>query len=332
MALLTALSLMLAAMAAAEVSEPAPPSNDARASAQHINTLPSTIEGTTVGATLEPNEASSGCSGSTSGSVWYTLRTPVHQRVAVDLAAGGALDGTIDVYHAVRSQLLSEGCQATNTKGHASLSFESSKNGVYYIRVAALSDSQRATFTLEVFLPTPPVEPPGPRLPAAGVNGHVDRIQNINAAYSLPMSAGVSYMISLANETEGGCVRGHLFAPGTRSFESGSALKSTGCGGFRLFTPGPGEGGIYNLEIPPTCPSLPSSASTCRSRRPGPPKRRQGSRSATTPAPADTSTGAACACCASTAWTSPATPTSRSSSAPPNPLTSTCSCGTKAAT
>jgi hypothetical protein len=249
---LCALSLVIVSGASAETSEaPAPPPNDARTAAQHIATLPSTIEGTTVGATLEPNETESHCASATTGSVWYTLRTPTRQRIAVDLAAGGALDGTIDVYHAVRSQLIPAACNATNSKGHASLSFESSKNGVYYIRVAALNDSLRATFTLEAFLPTPPVEPPGPRLPANGVNGHVDRIQNINAAYSVPMSAGVSYMISLANETEGGCVSGHLYAPSTQSFESGSSLLHISCGGFRLFTPGPGEGGIYSFEITP---------------------------------------------------------------------------------
>ncbi len=70
------------------------------------------------------------------------------------------------------------------------------------------------------------------------------------------MRAGVSYLINLANKTEGACVSGALFAPGTRSFggeeeESGSALLHIGCGGYRLFTPGPGEGGRYSFEVTP---------------------------------------------------------------------------------
>jgi len=170
---------------------------------------------------------------------------------------GDPLDATIDVYHAVRSQLISVGCQQTESKGKASFPFGASKNGLYEIRVAALQHSQFAAFTLEVFLPTPAVSPPGPPLPSGGVSGQVDRIQNINAAYSVTMHAGVSYLISLANETEHACVSGALFTPGTSSFgeeeEEGtaSALLSIHCGGYRLFTPGPGKGGRYSFEITP---------------------------------------------------------------------------------
>jgi hypothetical protein len=249
--LLAMVWLTFATAASAEVVEPPAPSNDARSAAQRVNSLPATIDGTTVGATTEAGESESGCAPSTGSSVWYTLRTPLHQRIGVDLAARGALDGAIDVYHAVRSQLIPVSCQATDSHGKASLSFATSKNGVYYIRVSALQNSQRAPFTLDVFLPTPAVEPPGPRLPSGGVSGQVDRIQNIDAAYSFAMRAGVSYLISLANETEGACVSGGLYAPGTHSFEEGSPLKHIQCGGYRLFTPGPGQGGLYSFQITP---------------------------------------------------------------------------------
>jgi hypothetical protein len=248
---LAALSPACALAATVEGAEPPPPANDSRSAAQHVNGLPATIEGTTVGATTEAGESESGCAGQTGSSVWYTLRTPLRQRVAVDLAAKGALDATVDVYHAVRSQLIPVSCQATDSHGKASLTFATSKNAVYLIRVAALQDSQRAPFTLDVFLPTPAVEPPGPRLPSGGVSGRVDRIQNINAAYSFAMRSGVSYLISLANETEGACVSGALYAPGVHSFEEGSPLKHIQCGGYRLFTPGPGQGGLYSFQITP---------------------------------------------------------------------------------
>jgi hypothetical protein len=227
------------------------PANDERADAQPIHSLPATIEGTTVGATLEPGESESSCGVSTTGSVWYSVRAQSAQRIAFNLAAAGELDATIDIYHAVRSQLLSVDCQKTESHGKASLSFKASKNGLYLIRVAALASSQRAPFTLEVFLPTPAVEPPGLSLPSGGVNGQVDRIQNINAAYSFTMRAGVSYLINLANKTEDACVSGALFAPGTRSFEGGSSLLRVSCGGYRLFTPGPGQGGRYSFEVTP---------------------------------------------------------------------------------
>jgi hypothetical protein len=236
---------------------PAPP-NDALANARPVGTLPASLNGTTVGATVEPGEHESQCGGATTNSVWYSLRLARAQRIGLDLQASGALDATIDVFHAVRSQLSSVACQQTESQGKASLSFVASKNGLYDIRVAAIAGSQLAPFTLEVFLPTPAIRPPGAPLPSGGVSGQVDRIQNINAAYSFTMHAGVSYLINLANETKGACVSGALFAPGTSSFggeeegeEAHGGLLHIECGGYRLFTPGPGEGGRYSFDITP---------------------------------------------------------------------------------
>jgi hypothetical protein len=227
------------------------PANDALAGAQAVRSLPATISGTVVGATVEAQEASSGCAGATEHSVWYSFRASAKERVAVDLAAAGALDATVDVYHARRSELEHVDCDRTDAHGRASLTFNASKNGLYEIRVAAIAASQLAGFTLEVFLPTPAVPPPGARLPAGGISGRVDRIQNINAAYSVAMRSGVSYIVSLGNDTPGACVSGGLFAPGTRSFEEASPLTHISCGGFRLFTPGPGQGGIYSIQLTP---------------------------------------------------------------------------------
>ncbi|HEY2142662.1 MAG TPA: hypothetical protein VGG98_11465 [Solirubrobacteraceae bacterium] len=231
----------------------APPANDNMQSAQVIHGFPTTVGGTTVGATLEPAEVASNCVGQpTASSVWYTLRASAAQRIAVDIAAKGRLDAVIDVYHAVRSQLQSVGCQQTDSEGKASLSFKTFKNGVYEIRVAALQSSQLDAFTLDVFLPTPAVNPPGSPLPSGGAGGHVDRIQNVNAAYSFTLHAGVSYLINLADETKGACVAGALFPPRTSSFEDGSRLVHVGCGGYRLFTPGAGQGGRYSFEVTPS--------------------------------------------------------------------------------
>jgi hypothetical protein len=233
---------------------PAPtpaPGNDDLANAQVVHSLPASIQGTTVGATTQPEEVVSACAGPTTSSVWYSLRTSSAQRIAIDLAAAGALDASIDVYHAVRSQLHPVSCQETESAGKASLTFKTSKNGLYDIRVAARAGSQLNAFALEVFLPTPEVQPPGRPLPAAGINGQVDRVQNVNAAYSVTLHSGVSYLLNLANTTKGACVDGDLFAPGTRSFEEGSSLLDIGCGGYKLFTPGPGKGGLYSFEVTP---------------------------------------------------------------------------------
>jgi hypothetical protein len=216
-----------------------------------IHSLPATLAGTTVGATVEAQEVASSCGYGSDHSVWYSLRTPSAERIAVNLQAAGALDATIDVFHAVRSQLQTVSCTKTDSHGKADFSFKTSKNGLYVIRVAAQLGSQLAGFTLDVFLPTPAVSPPGQRLPAGGIAGQVDRIQNINAAYSVVMRTGVSYLINLANKTSHACVTGELFAPGTRSFEEATPLMHLRCGGFRLFTPGPGQGGVYSIQLTP---------------------------------------------------------------------------------
>jgi hypothetical protein len=249
---LTIGSALAPAAVAASSEAPKPPANDEVANAQAIHSLPATLEGTTVAATTVTSEPGSGCVGGTVASVWYSLHTTAAERVAVEVAAGGSLDGTVDVYKAVRSQLEPVACAQTEEEGKASLSFKAKKNTNYDIRVAALPNSQLAGFTLNVFQPTPAVAPPGPRLPAGGVSGQVDRIQHSNAAYSVSLHAGVSYLINLANETQGGCVNGALFPPGTSSFEGASARFRVDCGGYRLFTPGPGKGGLYSFEVTPS--------------------------------------------------------------------------------
>jgi hypothetical protein len=243
----------LGAETAPPSAEPAPkaPPNDARSAAQVVHALPATITGTLVGATVEQGEPSPSCAPASEHSVWYSFRAGEKQRLAIDLAAAGTLDAVVDVFHAKRSELESVACRRTDAHGEASLTFEGSKNGLYLIRVSALPASTLDRFTLELFVPTPAVQPPGPRLPAGGASGRVDRIQNVNAAYSVALHSGVSYIVSLAGSTPGACVRGELFAPGTRSFEEGSPLVHIRCSGFRLFTPGPGEGGVYSMQVTP---------------------------------------------------------------------------------
>ena len=238
--------------AAAPTSTPAPPANDEVANAQPVGNLPATLSGTTVGASTTAEEPS--CGGATKSSVWYSLHASAStvQRIGVELAAAGNLEAVVGIYRVVRSQLQQVACEATGEEGKASLTFKAQKDAVYDIRVAALSSSQLAGFALNVFLPTPAVAPPGPPLPARGASGQVDRIQNVNAAYALTLHAGVSYMIDLNTKTRhGACVTGALYPPGTSSFEDGSSVLSIACGGYRLFTPGPGSGGRYSFELTP---------------------------------------------------------------------------------
>ncbi len=242
---------VLAAALAATALAASTASKNGREHPEQIRSLPAVLKGNTVTQTPEANEPPSSCAGLTANASWYSYRAPSNQRVAIELAAEGALEAAVDVYRVVRSQLVPVACHRTGARGKASLSFQASENDTYEIRVAATAGSQNAGFQLEVFLPTPEVHPPGARLPANGASGLVDRIQNVNAAYSVVLHQGVSYLINLANETSGACVSAALFPPGTKSFEGSSPLFRIRCSGYRLFTPRPGEGGLYSIEITP---------------------------------------------------------------------------------
>lgn len=239
---------------AATPAAPPTPGNDEVSAAQSIGNLPATIPGTLAGATTAAPEPYSSCASPTTASVWYSLHTGTNpERIAIELKAAGALEAAVSVYRTARSQLVPVTCQSSEEEGVASLTFKPAKNAVYEIRVAALSGSQLAGFTLNVFLPTPAVRPPGAPLPSAGASGHVDRIQNVNAAYSLTLHSGVSYLFNLRTTSRhGACVSGSLFAPRTTSFENSSPLLTIECGGYQLFTPGPGQGGRYSFELTPS--------------------------------------------------------------------------------
>src|SRR4051812_14411937 len=87
-------AMAIAATGAASASA-APPANDNRADAQDV-AIPSTVDGTTVESTQEPEERGSSCAAD-AGSVWYRVK-PKKGRVIVQLQANGALDATMDVY------------------------------------------------------------------------------------------------------------------------------------------------------------------------------------------------------------------------------------------
>jgi len=95
--------------------------------------------------------------------------------------------------------------------------------------------------------PLPPPAFPGPALPAAGLAGKVDVARNRQASYSVVLRGGVTYRFHLALAGDG-CASLKIFAPGAGSF-SGPAADHTGCSGYGLFTPAPGQGGRYSLLV-----------------------------------------------------------------------------------
>jgi len=95
--------------------------------------------------------------------------------------------------------------------------------------------------------PDPPAAFPGPALPAAGLAGKVNVQRNRQDSYSVVLRSGVTYRFHLALAGDG-CASLKLYGPTARDF-TGPAADHTGCSGYGLFTPGPGQGGTYSLLV-----------------------------------------------------------------------------------
>jgi hypothetical protein len=230
---------------AAAPAAAAAPANDARASAQSLGSPPANVSGTTVGATVETLEPTGGC-GLAGPSVWYRVDASADGRLIVDLHAAGDLDAIVDVFQRVRSQVTPVGCDATDKEGAASEAFRVKKGESYLIRVAQLPASVAGTFTLELAVAAPEPTAPGPQLPARGVTRTLDRVGHVSDAFSARLRSGVAYRINLASLGEDSCVTLRIYGAGTSSFDEG-ALREISCGGYVLYTPGPGDGGRFSF-------------------------------------------------------------------------------------
>jgi hypothetical protein len=236
--IVAALTAMLAlATAGAVIANPAPPSNDSRDNPVVLGPLPATALGTTVGATVAPTDPSSSCADE-AGSVWYQLSvgSAAPPSVAVQVEANGDLDAAVDVFVKQRSQNIPVSCQRTDKNGEAVFAFTPQKRTTYLIRVAQLANSDSGSFSLHVFQPPPAATPPGAPLGVQGASGSLARVVDVSSAYSAKLIAGVSYQVNLVSRIKG-CMRLAIFAPGTKTFSSGSPVGGLGCQGYRLFTP-----------------------------------------------------------------------------------------------
>jgi hypothetical protein len=237
--------LVFPAAATAGRSAGAPP-NDNRASATRLGGLPSTVPGTTVGATDDPNDPRSDC-GRAHDTVWYRLSGAEAGRVVVRLTAFGDLDAIVAVYRAVRSRLVPAGCTATDDNGRGALSFTSG-GGDYVVMVGRERTSDDGTFRLTMFRQEPSSKAPGRALPRKGVGSWVEPISDFDDVWSLRMKAGVEYRMNLSPR-RGRCITLALFAPGTRTFAGAQPLHVLPCGGYFTYTPGPGGTGRYSLLV-----------------------------------------------------------------------------------
>ncbi|MGI8903081.1 MAG: hypothetical protein ACR2IP_05360 [Solirubrobacteraceae bacterium] len=255
--ILCASLLCLAALLAGSgtaLAAPAP-ANDARANFQNLGGLPASVTGATDGSTLEPSEPPVAC-GSISGSVWYGFDAQSTGRIAVQLKAHGDLDAIVDVFVRQRSQTFPVTCGRTDANGEGAVHFRATRGTSYLIRVAQLGNAAAGSFALNVFAPSPPASYPGPRLAAGGRSGSLNRLGHHDDAWSARLRVGVSYKVNLFAPARSGsgdtgrvaCPRVGIYKPGNTDFSSAADI-TLRCNTYRLFTPGPGQGGLYSFHI-----------------------------------------------------------------------------------
>ena len=224
----------------------APPSNDDRASARPLGSLPVTVTGTTVDATHDARDPYQ-CQ-SYGGSVWYRFEASSERAVSVVFDAEGDLDAVVAVFRQERSQLPNVACGTTDRKGRAGLAFRAQKGTTYFIVVGQQYNSDPGSFRLEVFAPEAPARPPGTLLAPEGVRSTVDPLRDADDAWSVFIPAGKTFRINLV-PAAGKCVSLSVFRPGTMAFSESSPIRRLACGGYVMFTPGPDGGGRYSLLV-----------------------------------------------------------------------------------
>jgi hypothetical protein len=222
------------------------PPNDNRANATPID-VPSTISGSTTGATIEPSDPRFYC-GKTDGNLWYRVSGAEPGRLVLRFDAGGDLDGFVAVFKVVRSQLIGQACMGTDAQGRAALSFVVDRGATYLIEVARLPASADGPFRFRLFRPEPSSRPPGTPLPRRGVRSSVDALVDFDDAWSIRMKPGAAYRMNLV-PLRGRCVTLSFYRPGTSSFAAAQPVKRLACGGYATFTPGPRGGGRYTLLV-----------------------------------------------------------------------------------
>ena len=209
----TALALTATLLLPAAASA-APPPNDERTAPAVLGALPAQVAGTTVEATRVATDPFSTC-GPSGPQVWYRFTAVADGRIAVRLQADGNLDAVVDAYLSERSQTRGVACDLTDAKGLGAIDFTVAKDKVYLLAVTQLPNSVAGTFTLTVVAPQPAPRPPGPQLAAGGADGTLDRVGNLEDAFSVRMREGRTYRLR-AERPRRGVVHGERRALRTR--------------------------------------------------------------------------------------------------------------------
>ena len=153
--LLVAVVLVAAFVTGASARTAEPPSNDDRANAQVIANFPATLDGTTVGATVERLDPQRSQCGTVESTVWYRINQAPDGTVAVAVTGTG-LTPVVRVYAITKSGISELDCAAAKASGTAKVSWETTRGSSYLVLVGKKTGSADAAFRLDTQLFLPP--------------------------------------------------------------------------------------------------------------------------------------------------------------------------------
>jgi hypothetical protein len=237
--------LTLLGVAVAQPALAAPPANDARTTPQALS-LPTTVAGTTVEATLEVDEPFSTCGRALKNSVWFSFTSTTSRSVILALDAAGDMDAAVDVFRRQRSQLSPVTCELTNARGEATVDIDVAEDAAYLVRVAPLSNSVADRFSLLAVVPDRPASAPGPLLPSGGVARTIDRFANPDDAWSARLVRGRTYRMNLVTKGDG-CASVSVHRPKTGF---GSAVLRRSCDAHAVFAASTTGRYSFHVEAP----------------------------------------------------------------------------------
>jgi hypothetical protein len=211
-----------------------PPDNDERGEAAPIARLPATIRGTTLGATADDYR---GC-GMSGGGVWYRLKGPATGRVLIQLATGER-NAVVAAFRRLRGEVDEIGCAPTDRRGNVTAGFTTKRGADYLLLVGDRVASGPGEFVLTLRAGEAPERLPGRALTRGRAHGSVHGLTDVNDIWSVRLRRGKTYRIAFSSAP---CARVSIR-------RSTKTLKHFTCRGYTTFTPGPGGGGRYAVEV-----------------------------------------------------------------------------------
>src|SRR4051794_7203259 len=219
-----------------------PPANDHRGGALRAKPFPTTVSGSTVGATGDDDDPDS-CelAGQT---VWYAFAAGRSGRIAIKLRAGGDVDTSFVVLRQVRSKSQLVGCAQTGSNGQGSTTLDLERGGRYLVAVGQQRGSPPGPFSFQVVAAQARETLATRVLGARGVRDTVHGLADVNDLYVVGFRPGVTYRIAFRSAEP--CPSLSLLR---RSGVRAQGFTAIGCSGYRTFTPGPDGGGRYVLAV-----------------------------------------------------------------------------------